>query len=121
MWGSDLTDFTRHSLPAEIAVFMGCFQSQILVFAHLQDVAGSLDLDHVEVIKLDNPRPRLHAYFDEETADAICDRATQMDTIILVLPAAFQGLKCPIKGDERLHALGAWRGTVTRLVAHPKE
>lgn len=115
-----MTGFTRHSLPAEIAVFAGCFQSQPLAFAYLQDAAPDLDLDHVEVIRAADPRQRLRAHFGDEVIDTLTAQTDAMDTIILILPAAYGGLNCPLIGSETLTALGAWRGVVTRLVAIPE-
>ena len=115
-----MTGFTRHSLPAEIAVFAGAFQSQPLAFAHLQDIAPSLNLDHVEVIKLADPTPRLRPYFDGQTIEGLKTRSGDLDTIILILPAAYDGLECPLVGSDKLTALGAMRGVVTRMVAQTK-
>jgi hypothetical protein len=111
-----MTAYTRHDLPADIAVFAGVFASQPLVFAHLLDAAPELDLGHVEVVQA-NRAARLGAYFDA----AICAElvAEAGDTLVLILPAAFDGLTCPLTETPRLRALGTFRGTVPHLSATP--
>ncbi|HID68567.1 MAG TPA: hypothetical protein EYP31_10005 [Roseibacterium sp.] len=106
-----MTTYTRQNLPADIHVFAGALQGQPLVFAHLLDVAPDLDLTHVEVIQ-SNHTPRLSAHFDRVT----CARLDQNgQTLILILPAAHRGLKCPITQTTHLRALGAFRGTIPHL------
>lgn len=103
-----MTRFTRHDLPADVAVFAGDFASQPLVFAHLLDEAPDLDLGHVEVIQ-SNHTARLAAYFSP-VPDLPTDR-----TLVLILPAAYPGLICPITETTRLTPLGTRRGTVPHL------
>lgn len=108
--------FTRHDLPADIAVFAGDFSSQPLVFAHLLDAAPDLDLGHVEVIQSNRPA-RLGAYFDAATVARLgTERA---NTLVLILPAAFGGLTCPMTKTPLLKPLGTHRGTVPHLRSTP--
>lgn len=108
--------FTRRDLPADIAVFAGDFASQPLVFAHLLDAAPALDLGHVEVIQ-QGRTARLRAYFDAPTTAALA--LDPADTLVLILPAAYSGLTCPLSQTPRLRALGTHRGTVPHLSATP--
>lgn len=110
-----MTGFTRHQIPAEITVFAGDFASQPLAFAHLLDAAPMMDLDHVEVIQTTDPTARLAVYFSPTTAAAITAAKGARDTLILVLPAAFEGLECPLPPTAHLAPLGRFRGTITRL------
>jgi hypothetical protein len=112
-----LTGFTRRDVPADITVFAGDFASQPLVFAHLLDLSPELDLGHVEVVQGPRPLPRLAARFGAGTAQALLDRAAPYDTLVLILPAAFGGLTCPVTGSEHLIPLGTHRGTVPHMVA----
>ncbi len=108
--------FTRHDLPADIAVFAGDFASQPLVFAHLLDAAPNLDLGHVEVIQA-NRATRLGAHFDATTvAHLMADPA---NTLVLILPAAYAGLTCPLVETGHLRPLGTVRGTVPHLSPTP--
>ena len=112
-----MTGFTRLDLPADIHVFAGTFASQPLAFAHLFDVAPTLDLGHVEVIRRDGAEARLGAYFKPETTRQILSLAPSDETLLLVLPAAFDGLTCPLAATELLGPLGSFRGTVPRMIA----
>jgi hypothetical protein len=112
-----MTEFTRHDLPADITVFAGEFDSQPLVFAHLLDEAPDLLLEHVEVIRDADPTRRLAVYFDPRTIAAIKTAAHPYTTLLLILPAAFDTLICPLVGSEHLIPLGVHRGTVPRMVA----
>jgi hypothetical protein len=112
-----MTAFVRRDLPADIDVFAGDFASQPLAFAHLLDAAPTLDLTHVEVIRETPPDARLGTYFDGRTITAIRAEAGNRDTLILVLPAAWEGQTCPLGPTGHLTALGAFRGTVPRMVA----
>ncbi len=109
-----MTGFVRHDLPADIAVFAGEFASQPLVFAHLLDQAPGLDLGHVEVIQ-SNHAARLGAHF---SADQIAD-LPQSGTLVLILPAAHDDLRCPITRTPLLKPLGTLRGTVPHLSEVP--
>ena len=109
-----MTTYTRHYLPADIAVFTGDFASQPLVFAHLLDVAPTLDLTHVEVIQT-NHRARLEAYFDTETARGF----PHSETLVLILPAAHEGLACPVSETAHLRPIGTFRGTIPHLSEAP--
>ena len=111
-----MNGFTAHTLPAEITVFAGSFASQPLAFAHLADAAPALDLDHVEVIGPEARTPRLAGHFDPPTRDAILAALRPGETCLLILPAAFDGLVCPLGPTDLLRPLGPWRGTVTRLI-----
>lgn len=110
-----MTAYTRRDLPADIAIFAGDFDSQPLVFAHLLDVAPDLDLSHVEVIQSGHAA-RLRAHFEEAVVRRLADGAA---TLVLVLPAAFEGAQCPVPQTEHLTALGVHRGTVPHLSAQP--
>lgn len=110
-----MTGFTRHDLPADIAVFTGDFASQPLVFAHLLDIAGDIDLSHVEVIQSGH-LARLGAYFDATTAAQLAEGAK---TLVLILPAAHEGVACPVAQTAHLTPLGSFRGTVPHLSAAP--
>lgn len=106
-----MTDFTRHDLPADIAVLTGDFASQPLVFAHLLDVAPDMDLTHVEVIQSGHIA-RLMAHFDGDTAERLAAGAA---TLVLILPAAFPGVTCPVAQTAHLTPLGTFRGTIPHL------
>jgi len=112
-----LTGFTRRDLPADITVFAGDFESQPLVFAHLLDLSPELDLGHVEVVQGPRPLPRLAARFGDDGAQRLLEAAAPYDTLVLILPAAFDGLICPVSGSEHLSPLGVHRGTVPHMVA----
>lgn len=108
--------FTRHDLPADIAVFAGDFASQPLVFAHLLDAAPDLDLGHVEVIQ-SGREARLGSHFDEATVARLgTERA---NTLVLILPAAYDGLTCPLTTTPLLKPLGTHRGTIPHLSPAP--
>jgi hypothetical protein len=107
-------------VPAEITVLAGDFGpfpgAQPLVFAHLWDIAPDLDLDHVEVIPARDARARLTAHFDAGVVDRLEAETGSGDAIVLILPAAHDGLAPPDLSDGRLRPLGARRGHVHRLV-----
>ncbi len=111
-----MTAFVRRDLPADIEVFAGDFASQPLAFAHLLDAARALDLTHVEVIREERPDARLGTYFDGATIKKIRAETAECDTLILVLPAAWEGQTCPLGPTAHLTALGTYRGTVPRMV-----
>ncbi|NKX43326.1 hypothetical protein [Roseicyclus persicicus] len=111
-----MTGWTRHDLPCDITVHAGNFASQPAVFAQLLADCPTLDLGHVEVLRGD-PLPRLRARFDAETADEIAAVARVWDTVVLILPAAYAGLECPVRATRILPFLGVWRGRVPRMVA----
>ena len=106
-------------LPAEITVLAGRFgpfpAAQPLVFAHLGDVAPALDLDHVEVVPVEGAA-RLAAFLEEGTLAAVRQTAGDADTLVLVLPGAFEGLDPPPLASPLLRDLGAFRGLVRRHV-----
>lgn len=106
-------------LPAEITVFRGAFgafpSAQPRVFALLWQIAPSLDLDHVEIVPARGAEPRLARYFDTATRDTLEAATGPEDALILVLPAAHDGLDPPPLGDARLHRVGTFRGRVPRL------
>ena len=111
-----MTDYTRHDLPADIAVFTGDFASQPLVFAHLLDACPALDLGAVEVVQT-RPEARLAAHFPPETVATLV--AASEGTLVLILPDAYPGLTCPLTATQHLSALGLHRGTVPHLSASP--
>ncbi len=111
------TGYTRWDLPADIAVFAGDFASQPLAFAHLLDAAPTLDLTHVEVIQEPDPAPRLSPYFEPATIHALRAARGERDTLILILPAAYDAPDCPLTDTAHLVELGVHRGTVPRMVA----
>lgn len=106
-----MTTYARHNLPADITVFKGDFASQLLVFAHLLDVAPDMDLTYVEVIQSGH-LARLRAHFDEATATKLADAA---QTLVLILPAAHPGLTCPVAQTAHFTPLGSHRGTIPHL------
>ena len=110
-----MTGWTRHDLPADITVHAGNFASQQAIFAHLLAECPTLDLTHVEVIRGD-PIPRLCARFEPETADEIAIAAAAWDSVVLILPAAYAGLACPLRPTRILPFLGVWRGRVPHMV-----
>lgn len=110
-----MSGFTRRDLPADISVFAGDFVSQPLVFAHLLDVAPGLDLTHVEVIQSGHAT-RLAPYFEPSMVETLTRDAK---TLVLILPAAFEGADCPVPATEHLAPLGLFRGTIPHLSATP--
>lgn len=110
-----MTGYVRHDLPADIAIFAGDFQSQPLAFAHLLDAAPALDLTHVEVVQ-GGGTARLEARFGPEKAARIAERAAGWNTIILILPAAYEALECPVGPTPQMQDLGHWRGTVPHML-----
>ena len=111
-----MTAYTRHDLPCDIVVHAGNFAGQPAAFAHLLTVCPALDLGHVEVIR-DRPATRLRARFEGDTADEIAVAGGAWNTLILILPAAYDGLDCPLPDTVALPCLGTWRGHVPRMVA----
>jgi hypothetical protein len=111
-----LTGFTRHDLPCDIVVHAGRFDGQPAAFAHLLGACPELDLTHVEVIR-DRPATRLRARFSAETADEIAIAGAAWNTLVLILPAAYPGLDCPLRDTQDLPHLGTWRGRVPHMVA----
>jgi hypothetical protein len=110
-----LTGWTRHDLPADIAVHAGDFASQPAVFAHLLTDCPTLDLTHVEVIRGD-PLPRLRARFEPDVATEIATVAARWNSIVLILPAAYPDFDCPLPSTRALPHLGVWRGRVPHMV-----
>jgi len=110
-----MTGFTRHDLPADIDVFAGRFESQPAVFAHLLTHTPALDLTHVEVIQGEAAK-RLSARFDEGIAAEIMRMRNGMNTLILILPAAYDGLDCPVLPSNPLVGIGRFRGRVPHMV-----
>jgi hypothetical protein len=113
-----LTELNYHrvNLPADIAVFAGSFASQPLAFAHLLDLCPTLNLDHIEVIPAFGCQTRLAAHFDPEVISDIRFHLGTAETCILVLPAAFKELECPLRATELLRPLGDFRGTIARMI-----
>jgi len=95
--------------PTRIAVYAGTFDSQPLVFAHLEDAMPALDLGEVEVI-MGDPRARLAHHFDMELAEALEDALGLHTTCVLIFPeAVVAGVRLPDQTD-RLTGLGVHRG-----------
>ncbi|MBF9047791.1 hypothetical protein LSUCC0031_11755 [Rhodobacterales bacterium LSUCC0031] len=111
-----MTGYTRHDLPCDIVVHAGNFAGQPEAFAHLLLHCPELDLGNVEVIR-DRPATRLRARFDPDTADEIAQAGGPWNTLILILPAAYPGLDCPLADSPGLPRLGLWRGRIPHLVA----
>ncbi len=111
-----MTRWTRHDLPADIVVHAGVFASQPAAYAAILGACPALDLTHVEVIH-GPPRLRLAARFEAATAAAIETAAAPCTTLVLILPAAYAGLDCPLADTPALPRLGLWRGRVPHLVA----
>jgi hypothetical protein len=107
-------------LPADIVVLAGNFgdhpAAQPLVFAHLWDVAPDLDLGHVEVVPAARGEARLASYFDDGIRGRVARAAGGADTLVLVLPEAWEGLEPPKLESARLRSLGTWRGQLRRQV-----
>jgi hypothetical protein len=117
-----MSGFARRELPADIAVFAGRFgggsHAQPIVFAHLIDIAPTLDLDHVEVIPTAHAARRMSPYFDASAVAALEAKLDgDEDTLILILPSSFDGLSCPVGTSAHMRDLGMWRGRVPRMVA----
>lgn len=110
-----MTGYIRHDLPCDIVVHAGNFAGQPAAFAHLLDHCPDLDLEHVEVIR-ERPVTRLCARFDADTANEIATAGGAWNTLILILPAAYQGLECPLTDSPTLPLLGLWRGHIPHLV-----
>jgi hypothetical protein len=115
-----MTGYRRHDLPADITVHVGRLDNQPATFAALLAACPALDLTHVEVIQGD-PRRRLRARFAPQAADEIAAQAAGWSTIVLILPAAYPGLVCPLPATRELPHLGLWRGTVPHLVVEPRD
>ena len=97
------------AVPTRIAVYAGTFESQPLVFAHLEDAMPGLDLGEVEVI-MGDPRARLAHAFDTELAEALEDALGLHTTCVLIFPEAVpEGRRLPDRTD-RLTGLGVHRG-----------
>ncbi len=111
-----MTGYTRHDLPCDIVVHGGNFSGQPAAFAYLLGACDALDLTHVEVIR-DRPAARLSARFDAPTTEEIAIAAAEWNTIILILPAAYAGLDCPLADHAEAPLLGIWRGSVPHMVA----
>jgi len=110
-----VTGWTRHDLPADIVVHAGDFDSQPAVFTYLLTTCPELDLSEVEVIR-GAPMARLGARFDPDTAAEIADAALGWSTLVLILPAAYAGLVCPLRSTPALPCLGTWRGRIPHMV-----
>ncbi|MDG4649494.1 hypothetical protein P6F26_13710 [Roseibacterium sp. SDUM158017] len=105
-------------LPADITVLAGRFgrfpAAQPLVFAHLWDVAPEIDPGHVEVIPAEGGTARLAAYFDAATIAGMQAGAGDADTLVLILPEAYEGIDPPAPGSDRMAVLGTFRGRLRR-------
>ncbi|MDG3040899.1 hypothetical protein [Roseicyclus marinus] len=110
-----MTGYTRHDLPCDIVVHAGQFAGQPQAFAYLLTACPDLALEHVEVIR-ERPATRLRARFDPDTADEIAAAGGAWNTLILILPAAYPGLDCPLPDTPALPHLGIWRGHIPHLV-----
>jgi hypothetical protein len=110
-----MSGYTRHDLPCDIVVHAGNFAGQPAAFAYLLDQCPELDLDHVEVIR-ERPLTRRGARFDAATAAEIATMGGAWNTLILILPAAYAGLDCPLADDPAMPRLGLWRGRIPHLV-----
>ncbi len=92
-----------------IAVYAGVFETQPLVFAHLEDAMPGLDLAEVDVIMHD-PRRRLAHAFATDVAQALEDALGLATTCVLIFPEAVpQGLRLP-ESTDRLTGLGVHPG-----------
>lgn len=111
-----MTGYTRHDLPADIVVHAGNFSGQPDAFAYLLGACDAIDLTHVEVIR-DRAATRLAARFDADTTAEIAIAAGAWNTIVLILPAAYDTLDCPLGDSAALPLLGIWRGRVPHMVA----
>lgn len=111
-----MTGYTRLDLPCDIVVHAGNFAGQPAAFAYLLAHCPDLDLEHVEVIR-ERPATRLRARFDAETATEIATMGGAWNTLILILPPAYQALDCPLADSAPLPRLGLWRGRIPHLIA----
>ncbi|MEM9247932.1 MAG: hypothetical protein AAGB05_04450 [Pseudomonadota bacterium] len=73
--------------PTRISVYAGVFETQPLVFAHLEDAMPGLDLAEVDVIMHD-PRARLAHAFEPKVAEALEDALGLATTCVLIFPEA---------------------------------
>lgn len=73
------------------AIYAGSFDSQPLVFAHLQDAMPGLNLDHVEVICGVDPVPRLKHALAPGAVSAVEDALGLRTTVVLIFSAAIPG------------------------------
>lgn len=110
-----MTGYTRYDLPCDIVVHAGNFAGQPQAYAHVLAACPELDLGHVEVIR-DRPATRLRARFEGDTADEIAVAGGAWNTLVLILPAAYAGLDCPLDDTPTLPCLGIWRGHVPHMV-----
>jgi len=97
--------------PARIGVFVGCFASQPLVFAHLMDEAPELSMERIEVCQGTGLRARLGGYFDAATVTEVLVALEGDDSCVLLLPGAGA-----FSGSPRLRPLGAFDGHLTRAL-----
>lgn len=111
-----MTGYTRHDLPCDIVVYAGDFADQPAVFAHLLTTCPELDLGEVEVIR-GATTARLAARFDGDTVARVIAAASGWSTIVLILPAAYGGVVCPLRASSALPYLGTWRGRIPHMVA----
>lgn len=95
--------------PTRIAVYAGTFESQPLVFAHLDDAMPGLDLGEVEVI-MGDPRARLARHFGTELAEALEDALGLHTTCVLIFPEAIPEGRLLPDQTGRLTGLGVHRG-----------
>jgi hypothetical protein len=92
-----------------IAVYAGTFDTQPLVFAHLEDAMPGLDLTEVDVI-MGDPRARLAHAFETSVAEALEDALGLATTCVLIFPEAIPpGRRLP-EATPLLTGLGVHRG-----------
>ncbi|MEM0937498.1 MAG: hypothetical protein AAF646_16605 [Pseudomonadota bacterium] len=92
-----------------IAVYAGTFESQPLVFAHLEDTMPGLDLAEVDVI-MGDPRARLAHAFDTGTAEALEDALGLATTCVLIFPEAIPAGRRLPDATTQLTGLGVHHG-----------
>ena len=98
------------TVPTRYAVYLGRFESQPLVFAHLLDAFPPLDLDEVQVICNTDPRARLAHAFAPETAEAVEDAMGLATTCVLIPVEAVTGDTRLPEATDRLTWLGTHAG-----------
>ncbi|WP_116087634.1 hypothetical protein [Tropicimonas sp. IMCC34011] len=99
---------------ADVTVYMGEFDSQPLVFAHLGDAMPGIDPGEVDVICKADPGPRLRHVFEVSTAEAIEDAMGLFTALVLIFPEAIRGSVILPDGTARLVCLGTFPGSRRR-------
>ena len=87
--------------PTRVAIYAGTFESQPLVFAHLEDAMPGLALDAVEVICNADPRPRLAHVLAPDVVEAVEDALGLATTVVMIFADAVpEGRRLPDATDR---------------------